>query len=163
MQLDRLGTGRVLAQHILEKVGRVRFFEDLQAEDVQLLTALMQTYHAPADAIIIREGDVDDFMLWIIEGKVRVMKRDKYGNARQLGVVGSGMTLGEMSMIDGEPRFASCVAEEPTTLAVLTRDAMVRLLLEQPHLGSKLLIKLVTLLSRRLRETSDALLKCMEP
>jgi CRP-like cAMP-binding protein len=31
-----------------------------------------------------------------------------------------GRTVGEMSLIDGEPRSASVVADEPTTLVVLT-------------------------------------------
>jgi CRP-like cAMP-binding protein len=75
---------------------------------------------------------------------------------------GAGMTVGEMSMIDGEPRFASCIATELTTIAVLTRDAMVRLILEDPALGTKVLIKLVTLLSQRLRQTSSTLLHYME-
>jgi CRP-like cAMP-binding protein len=72
------------------------------------------------------------------------------------------MTLGEMSMIDGEPRFATCIATEVTTFAMLTRDAMVNIILEKPSLGAKILIKLVTLLSQRLRQTSARLLQLME-
>ena len=54
------------------------------------------------------------------------------------------------------------IAIEPTTFAVLSRDAMVRIILEEPSLGAKLLIKLVTLLSQRLRQTSSTLLHYME-
>ena len=61
-----------------------------------------------------------------------------------------------------EPRFATCIAVEPTTFAVLSREAMVRIILEEPALGAKLLIKLVTLLSQRLRQTSSTLLHYME-
>jgi hypothetical protein len=39
---------------------------------------------------------------------------------------------------------------------------MVRIILEEPSLGAKLLIKLVTLLSQRLRQTSSTLLQYME-
>ena len=112
--------------------------------------------------MIIREGDVDDYMLLIILGKVDIVKTDKRGAVQPMTSVGPGMTLGEMSMIDGEPRFATCVAAEPTTFAVLSRDSMVRIILEEPGLGSKLLIKLVTLLSQRLRQTSSTLLHYME-
>jgi hypothetical protein len=38
----------------------------------------------------------------------------------------------------------------------------VRIILEEPSLGAKLLIKLVTLLSQRLRQTSSTLLRYME-
>ena len=76
--------------------------------------------------------------------------------------VGPGMTLGEMSMIDGEPRFATCVATEPTVFAVLHRDDMAKIILDHPSLGSKVLVKLVSMLSSRLRQTSARLLQHME-
>jgi CRP-like cAMP-binding protein len=69
-------------------------------------------------------GDVDDYMLLIIQGKVDIVKTDKRGVIQAMTSVGPGMTLGEMSMIDGEPRFATCVATEPTVFAVLHRDEM---------------------------------------
>jgi CRP-like cAMP-binding protein len=67
-----------------------------------------------------------------------------------------------MSMIDGEPRFATCIAVDSTTFSVLSRDNMVKIILEEPSLGSKILIKLVTLLSQRLRSTSSNLLHYLE-
>ena len=73
--------------------------------------------------------------------------------------VKAGTTLGEMSMIDGAPRFATCVALRNTTFGVLTRDNMGRIIHDKPGLGSKILIKLVTLLSQRLRQTSAQLLQ----
>jgi CRP-like cAMP-binding protein len=76
--------------------------------------------------------------------------------------VGPGMTLGEMSMIDGEPRFATCLATRPTVFAVLGRDNMAKIILDHPSLGSKILVKLVTMLSLRLRQTSAKLLHYME-
>ena len=39
---------------------------------------------------------------------------------------------------------------------------MVQIILEEPSLGAKILIKLVTLLSQRLRKTSSNLLHYME-
>jgi CRP-like cAMP-binding protein len=75
---------------------------------------------------------------------------------------GPGMTLGEMSMIDGEPRFATCIATEPSLFAVLHRDDMAKIILDQPSLGSKILVKLVSMLAARLRQTSSRLLQFME-
>ena len=72
------------------------------------------------------------------------------------------MTLGEMSMIDGEPRFATCIASQLTVFAVLTRDSMAKIILDDRSLGSKILINMVTMLSLRLRQTSARLLRVME-
>ncbi|UCD69087.1 MAG: hypothetical protein JSW48_03060, partial [Betaproteobacteria bacterium] len=58
--------------------------------------------------------------------------------------------------------FATCVVLEPTVFTVLSRANMVRIILEEPALGSKILIKLVTLLSQRLRATSSNLLHYLE-
>ena len=67
-----------------------------------------------------------------------------------------------MSMIDGEPRFATCVAAEPSKLAVLTRESLARIILEQPVLGAKTLMELVLMLSQRLRQTSARLVSYMD-
>ena len=161
-ELEHLGEGTALAQQIYDMIGRSRFFDDFSREDVQELAGFMLVYRAEPGNMIIREGDVDDYMLLIIQGKVDIVKTDKRGVIQAMTSVGPGMTLGEMSMIDGEPRFATCIAVEPTTFAVLSRDGMVRIILEEPSLGAKLLIKLVTLLSQRLRQTSSTLLHYME-
>ena len=160
--LEQLGEGTALAPQIYAMIGHSKFFVDFSRDDVQMLGGFMQVYRAAPGSMIIREGDFDDYMLLIIEGKVDIVKTDKRGVTQAMTSVGPGMTLGEMSMIDGEPRFATCMAVEPTTFAVLSRDAMVRIILEQPSLGAKLLIKLVTLLSQRLRQTSSTLLHYME-
>jgi CRP/FNR family cyclic AMP-dependent transcriptional regulator len=159
--LENLGEGTALAQQIYDMIGHSRFFDDFSREDVQELAAFMQVFRAEPGSMIIREGDVDDYMLLIIQGKVDIVKTDKRGVIQAMTSVGPGMTLG-VSMIDGEPRFATCIAVEPTTFAVLSREAMVRIILEAPSLGAKLLIKLVTLLSQRLRQTSSTLLHYME-
>jgi len=160
--LENLGEGTALAQQIFDMIGHAKFFDDFSRDDVQMLAGFMQVYRAEPGSMIIREGDIDDYMLLIIQGKVDIVKTDKRGVIQPMTTVGPGMTLGEMSMIDGEPRFATCIAVEPTTFAVLSRDAMVRIILEEPSLGAKLLIKLVTLLSQRLRQTSSTLLHYME-
>jgi CRP-like cAMP-binding protein len=122
----------------------------------------MRVYRAQGGQALIREGDGGDFMLLLMEGSVDIYKHSAQGERQLMTSVSPGMTLGEMSMIDGEPRFATCIATDITTFAMLTRDAMVNIILEKPSLGSKILIKLVTLLSQRLRQTSARLLQLME-
>lgn len=160
--LEHLGEGTALALQIFEMIGHSKFFADFTREDVSQLTAFMQAYRANPGQMIIREGDIDDYMLLIIQGTVDIVKTDSHGKSQRMTTVGPGATLGEMSMIDGEPRFANCIALEPTIFCALSRDSMVQIILEEPSLGSKILIKLVTLLSQRLRRTSSNLLHYME-
>jgi len=162
LSLERVSKGAALADEIFGLVGKSHFFAEFSREDISILSGYMDVYRAQSGETIIREGDSGDYMLLIIDGSIDITKRAMRGEQRLMNRVGPGMTLGEMSMIDGEPRFATCVAVEQTTFAVLTRDSMAEIILDQPSLGAKILVKLVTMLSMRLRQTSEELLKYME-
>ena len=160
--LEKLGDGAAFAEQIFALVGRSQFFADFNRDDVSLFAGYMRIYRAQPGQTIIREGDVGDYMLMIIDGEIDIYKTNLMAEQQHMTSVGPGMTLGEMSMIDGEPRFATCVAVKATTFGVLARDNMVKIILEKPSLGAKILIKLVTMLSQRLRQTSAKLLQYMK-
>jgi len=160
--LERVGKGSAITNEIFGLVGRSLFFAEFSREDISILAAYMDVYRARTDQIIIRETDGGDFMLLVIEGAVNILKKGMRGEQQHMTTAGPGMTLGEMSMIDGEPRFATCIATGPTVFAVLHRDDMAKIILDQPSLGSKILVKLVSMLSSRLRQTSARLLQYME-
>ena len=160
--LERVGKGSAVASEIFGLVGRSLFFAEFSREDISVLAGYMDVYRAAPGEIIIRENDGGDYMLLIIEGAVDIFKRGMRDEQQHMTTVGPGMTLGEMSMIDGEPRFATCIATEPAVLAVLHRDDMAKIILDHPSLGSKILVKLVSMLSARLRQTSARLLQYME-
>jgi CRP-like cAMP-binding protein len=160
--LEDLGSGAAFADQIFSLVGRSQFFAEFSRGDVDLLAGYMRIYHAEPGRTIIREGDRGDYMLLLIRGEVDIYKLNLMGALQLMTSVTHGMTLGEMSMIDGEPRFATCVALKETTFGVLTREDMVKIILEKPSLGAKILIKLVTMLSQRLRHTSATLLQYMD-
>ncbi|HKA39578.1 MAG TPA: cyclic nucleotide-binding domain-containing protein [Burkholderiales bacterium] len=160
--LQRVGKGSAFAGEIFGLVGRSPFFAEFSREDISILAGYMDAYRARGGEFVIRENDGGDFMLLMIQGTVDIYKRNMRGQEQHMTSVGPGMTLGEMSMIDGEPRFASCVATDATVFAVLHRDDMAKIILDHPSLGSKILVKLVSMLSARLRQTSARLLQYME-
>jgi CRP-like cAMP-binding protein len=161
-QLKALGSATSMVDTILDLLGHTQFFDDFTRDDILHLAPYLQLYRAEPGELIIREGDRDDYMLFILKGRIDIVKTDETGQRRRMTAAGPGATLGEMSMIDGEPRFATCLAIDTTTLAVFSRDGMVRIIMEQPALGAKILIRLVTLLSQRLRETSTSLLHYLQ-
>lgn len=160
--LERVGKGTAIANEIFSLVGKSLFFAEFSREDISILAGYMDVFRAQAGETIIREDDGGDFMLLIIEGAMDIFKRGLRTGQQHMTSVGPGMTLGEMSMIDGEPRFATCVATETTVFAVLHRDDMAKIILDHSSLGSKVLVKLVSMLSSRLRQTSARLLQHME-
>jgi CRP/FNR family transcriptional regulator, cyclic AMP receptor protein len=161
-KLERVGGGSSIAGEIFGLVGKSQFFAEFSREDISILAGYMEVYRAQPGEILIREGDEGDFMVLIVDGEVDILKKSHRAEQQHMTSAGPGMTLGEMSMIDGEPRFATCMASQPTTFAVLTRDNMAKIILDHPGLGSKILVKMVTMLSLRLRQTSARLLRVME-
>jgi len=161
-ELEYLGSASSLLDEIEELIGHAPFFEDLSHEDVGILCSYLKAYKVRPGQEIIREGDQDDFMFLVVSGSVNIVKIDSHGDLRPMSIVRAGATLGEMSMIDGEPRFASCVAIDTTVIAILHRDDMVKIILDHTTIGAKVLIKLVTMLSHRLRTTSTQLIEYME-
>lgn len=157
-QLEYLGDATKFAAQIHALIPKCTLLENFSSEEVQLFAHFMVVYRAEPGVEIIREGDGGDFMLMIVEGQVEVHKRDRWNTPQLLAVVESGRTLGEMSMIDGEARFATCIAVAPTLIAVLDRESLARIIVEQPLLGAKILMELVLMLSQRLRLTSQRLL-----
>ena len=160
--IEFLGDAVPFVGRIREIIEVIQLFEDFDAAELEGLARYMRCYRAPVGSEIIHEGDAGDFMLLLLEGNVEIVKKDVRGIAQIMGTDGPGKTLGEMSLIDGEPRFASCVTLDTVTIAVLDRESLSRLIAEQPHIGVKLMMELLMLLNQRLRSVSAQLLECIE-
>jgi len=160
--LENLGDATRFAGQIYLLIPKCPLLENFTPAEVNLLSHFMEVYRAADNMEIIREGDGGDFMLIVIQGRVEVRKRDRYNTPQLIAAVEPGHTLGEMSMIDGEPRYATCVAMEPALVAVLDRESLARIIIEQPLLGAKILMELVLMLSQRLRATSNRLMELLD-
>ena len=160
--LEYLGDATKFASQMHALIPKCALLENFSPAEVRLLAHFMDVYRAEAGIEVIREGDGGDFMLMLLEGKVDVQKRDRWNTPQVIASVDAGKILGEMSMIDGEARFATCIATEPVLVALLDRESLARIIVEQPMLGAKVLMELVLMLSQRLRATSQRLLGLLD-
>ena len=160
--LESLGDAVRFSNQIHALIPKCPLLENFSPAEVRLLAHFMEVYRAEPGMEIIREGEGGDFMLMVVEGRIDVNKRDRWNTPQHIAQVEAGRTLGEMSMIDGEPRFATCFALEKSLIAVLDRESLARIIVEEPLLGAKLLMELVLMLSQRLRATSEKLLGLMD-
>lgn len=160
--VEDLGGGGAFVEAIAGLAGHPVFFAEFEPSEIERFASYLRVYRAQAGQAIIRESDEGDFMFLVVSGKVDIFKNNARGERQLMTSVGAGGTLGEMSMFDGEPRFATCIATDTTTFAVLTRDAMASIILEAPNLGAKMLVELVALLSQRLRHTSARLMQYLD-
>ena len=133
--------------------------EDLTSAEAQALGALMPLVRAEPGQVLIREGDLGDWMLLILSGTVDVTKATEHGEMSRLAVIKQGAAVGEMSMLDAAPRYATCTAIDTVEVGVLTRQCIAQLIRDHPAAGAKLLVKLTQLLAQRLRNTSNQLVR----
>jgi CRP/FNR family cyclic AMP-dependent transcriptional regulator len=135
-----------------------KWADDLSGKEVEVLAGYFRLYTAEKGSVIVREGSRDVYLCLLLDGKVQVTKEGDSHAAKSLGSIGPGKTFGEMSLIDGEPRSASIIAEEAATLLVLTGDDFERLSSDVPRLAIKVLLKIAKVVSQRLRQTTGVLL-----
>lgn len=157
-----LGDVTPFVGRILEIIEHIQVFEDFDRDEIAALARYMRCFKAPAGVEIIVEGEPGDFMVLLIEGTMEIVKIDFRGLPTRIAEASPGKTLGEMSVIDGEPRFASCVTLTETVFAVLDRNHLSHVIADEPRLGVKLLMQLLMLLNQRLRTVSVQLMKCVE-
>jgi CRP/FNR family transcriptional regulator, cyclic AMP receptor protein len=146
------------------------FLRDFTPVEADLLGASMLLVRAQPGQLLIAEGEASDWMMLLLRGTVDVGKRKvgaaadqlEPGENARLAVIKEGAVIGEMSMLDGEPRYASCWALSEVEAAVLSRAAVARLISVHPGVGAKLLVKLTQLLAQRLRNTSSQLVKALQ-
>ena len=155
--LEFLGDGADIGPQIAALVLKTTLFSGFSQEEAGRLARYLQLFRSAPGVVILREGDPGDYMMLLFEGKVDVLKGDHQKRQKLIGAVLPGETFGEMSLVDGEPRFATCVTVGTSLYALLSRDTFARLISDDARLGAKLLVQLLEMVSRRLRETSEAL------
>jgi CRP-like cAMP-binding protein len=132
----------------------------LNHEEARTVVAYMRPHKIAEGTTFIREGDTDhtDFMLLVLDGEVTietiVVSRTE---PITVTVLGPGNLIGEMGLLDGAPRSASCTAMTDLRCAILTRDAMNQLLDDEPRTAAKLMMAISLRIAQRMRENQDKL------
>ena len=77
--------------------------------------------------VFIKEGDAKDtgYMVLVLDGEVTVENIVVSRTSQvTINVLGAGSLVGEMGLVDGEPRSATCTATTDLRCAILTRAAL---------------------------------------
>lgn len=150
--LNDLGLAENYMDEIYEILHQIRLFDDFGMDEIKALCHYLHCYAAPRHYPLLKEGDSGDYLVLILTGAAEVRVQIPGVGNEKIADLLPGASVGETSLVDGKPRFITCVATAPTDFAVLTRASLNHILLQAPRLGNKLLLTLLQLLSARLRE-----------
>lgn len=126
-------------------------FNHLAPEDIRAAAHYFGLSQFKQGETIFNEGDDGTFMCIVHKGNVSVLKANQSGQPKEVAKLGRSRTFGEMAVLDGERRSATCLASAECELLMLSKEAMDRMLEEHPRIGARIIRAIAVGLSRRLR------------
>jgi CRP-like cAMP-binding protein len=132
----------------IQRLEQVPIFHSCSRRQLRAVARIAGVFEAPAGSVLTRVGEPGDAFFLIVDGTARVEVSPKKQPRLRPGAF-----FGEMSLLDGEPRSATVIAETPIRLLVIGRRNFATLLGEVPGMTQQLLVTL----SRRVRQAERAL------
>jgi len=106
-----------------------------------------------ADQTLFMEGDLGDGCYRVESGLLKVTVASASGKERILAILGPGALVGELAVIDAQPRSATVVAARDSELSYISRRAFEAVSEAHPEIYRHV----VNLLVRRLRDTNSVI------
>jgi CRP/FNR family cyclic AMP-dependent transcriptional regulator len=125
-------------------------FGGLLPDEIEAIRPLMGSAAYEAGATIMREGEPNDRIHFILEGEVVVEKEGVW-----LAYLGEGDTFGEMEFLDVMPAAATVRARRPSMVATISSRALHELSKASMRAFSMVMMNLARDLSRRLRRMDE--------
>jgi len=131
----------------LTLIAKIPLFASLEPEVRKPLAALIRVRSYAARQFVVWEGQPGGTLFLSLSGFFKAVTTGADGREMILSVMGPGEVLGELSVLDGQPRSASVVTIEPGELASIDRPALLGLMNSSPGLA----VGLIEVLARRVR------------
>lgn len=129
-----------------ELLGRVELFASVGRRALGQIADVATEIEFPAGRYIVRQGEIGTGFFLIVAGRARVVR-----GGEVLAQLAAGDFFGELSVLDGAPRIANVVADEPTACLGLASWDFTRVLEANP----KLMLAILREVARRLRAASE--------
>jgi signal transduction histidine kinase/predicted CoA-binding protein len=127
---------------------KVPLFANLPDDELARLCAVVVEEFIPADEILFTEGDIGDKAYVIMAGEIDILK-ESGGRTVLLATQKAGQVIGEMSLLDQAPRFASGRTRTDCKLLSISHENLAYLLDTSPS-AARVMLSTIT---NRLRST----------
>jgi CRP-like cAMP-binding protein len=105
---------------------------EMNDEEVRILAGLVDLRDCLDGEVLVGEGASDSHLFIPVTGRIGITRRDEHNEPTTLHTLRAGELAGELSFMDGEPRYASLVADGPTRVLVLDRLRLEQILTVHP-------------------------------
>jgi CRP/FNR family cyclic AMP-dependent transcriptional regulator len=141
-------TGMTLTRdHRTELLASAPLLAGVDPEGIAMIAERVVEVEFPKDAVIARQGEVGTGFFLVASGSVRVVR-----DGKTIARIGPGDFFGELSVLDGRPRLAQVIADEPTVCLALASWDFEAVIKEQPAVA----LGILRGLAGRLRELTEA-------
>lgn len=147
---------------ILQCLRNIGIFSELTVDELNFMADHMHVLRTVAGGAIFNEGDPGDFVCFVVEGTLQVLKTTG-GTEKSIAQLTAGQSIGEMSVVGDFPRSATVRSITDATLLTLKRDRLNKISDDHPQVGVKIFKAIARMLSHHLRKTSENLFELMPP
>ncbi len=136
---------------ILEKtiiLKSVDLFHKIPGDVLTRIAQIAEELRCEQNHAIFKEGDHGDSMFVIISGKVDVIQND-----HSITQLERGTCIGEMALLDQEPRSADAITLEESVLLKIDQEGFFQLMASNPEIMKQI----VKILTRRVRSMNKKL------
>jgi len=141
----------------LQYLERLTVFEDISNRERAMLATVMQPRGLQTGEVLCREGDAARSFYVTVHGVIEVWKDVGSGREELLSRVGANNFLGQLALIDRQPRSATLKAGSTALVLECAAEAFDRLFWAGTPFAYRLMDKIVTHLAHRLRDADREL------
>ena len=145
----------------LEELQKIPIFRRFTLAELKTVQQATQRQDVAQEEVLIAEGDRSDFICFVVDGRLDVIKKTFTGEQIIINALSRGQSFGEMALMEKSPRSATVKAVTPSSLVILSRAQFDALIRDHPEVAVKILMGISMLLSKKLRQTNSRLINYM--
>ncbi len=132
---------------------RVPMFEELSSRNLRVISGITEEESHASRTLLFKEGDSGEAMYIIVDGDVAIEKEVAGSKPITLATLGKRDLLGDMAILDDEPRSASARTLGDVRLLALGAGELRELIRDYPEIA----IGLLRFCAKRIREGNKRL------
>jgi CRP/FNR family cyclic AMP-dependent transcriptional regulator len=126
-------------------------FSELHESSITLLAGSSRFKTIEKGEILFFQGDLSDCAYAVQSGKISISINSPDGREMVINEMVAGHIFGELGILTGQHRSTSAVARFQSTLLIISRQALLRILADEPQITRRML----EITANRLQKSSE--------